>query len=142
MEKREIKFRFWLVHIQYMTFAHNLQELANINPKFTFTDDMVPMQYTGLKDKNGIEIYEGDIVIRKEVDYSKIRHLPYDHPQWQKDQQPINEVMRDVVSLLRFGYWLRNESFGYEGEDLVSPEFCEVIGNIYEHPHLLQQSAQ
>lgn len=68
-------------------------------------------QFTGLKDKNEREIYEGDIVA-------------------------LNEQI-DVVDLSRFRYWLRNEDFGYEGEGLISPDYCEVIGNIHENPELL-----
>lgn len=46
---------------------------------------------------------------------------------------------RHVVELRPPRYWLKEEDMGWEGEDFVSPEDCEVIGNIYEHSHLLKQ---
>lgn len=134
--KREIKFRFWLGHTKKMTYAHKLQDVGKIIPEFT--DDIIPLQFTGLLDKNGKEIFEGDVVIRESEDLSETNNWKKDDPRWeQKYEFPRNEVMRDVVTLAVFGFWLKNESFGWEGEDLESPTMCEVIGNIYENPHLI-----
>ena len=91
------------------------------------------MQFTGLLDKQGKEIYEGDIVKQMDIDWDKTS----------SDTEPVNyvmkETMRDVVTMDRFPcYWLKNEHFGYEGEDLIANEDCEIIGNIYENPELLK----
>jgi uncharacterized phage protein (TIGR01671 family) len=66
------------------------------------------MQYTGLKDKNGKEIYEGDIV----------------KPFLRDDKLEVVKI-HDAIYCEPFHYY-------------DSPEDFEVIGNIYENPELLE----
>lgn len=93
-------------------------------------NEIVLMQSTGLKDKNGKEIFEGDVVSR-------------------------NSGMPSVVE---FGKWIYEEDFGYKIKNIGfylnssydDDEFFqamdyedirknyEVIGNIYENPELLE----
>jgi hypothetical protein len=73
------------------------------------------MQFTGLLDKQGKEIYEGDVVMR---DNNAHPHIVG----WDKD-----------------GYWLRNAvaTVGIEG---IDEKHCVVIGNIYENPDLIKEA--
>ncbi len=60
MKSTEIKFKFHLRHTDKTTHEHNLSEINNII--LEFTEDITPLQYTGVKDKYGIEVYHKDKV--------------------------------------------------------------------------------
>jgi uncharacterized phage protein (TIGR01671 family) len=100
-------------------------------------------EFTGLKDKNGKEIFEGDVVAIMGSDCSKCPSKDENGDCALVDEScPVVEKYRDVVTMERFPiYWLKNESFGYEGEDLQSPDECEVIGNIYKNPELITEAS-
>ena len=87
-------------------------------------DKIKIMQFTGKKDKNGREIYEGDIVERECVSNFSL--------QYRTSVERSSIVYRDK------GFWVKAESFGWEGEKLWDWDEIEVIGNIFENPELLK----
>lgn len=119
---RDIKFRAWD--------GTKLREVTSINfseKKAHFGDgewgklkDCPLVQYTGLKDKNGTECYEGDIIRDSEDDrvYQVKWHDDVDYPAF--DTDPIHS---------------NGDSNGFSYMALGGDGF-EVIGNIYENPEL------
>lgn len=82
-------------------------------------------QYTGLTDKNGKRIFEGDIIILRGQDL----------PHWYEDGQRV------VVEYDDSGFLPLCE-YDSDCGDYVFAEECEVIGNIHDNPELLEGSAE
>lgn len=91
-------------------------------------EDVILMQYTGLKDKNGKEIFEGDIIeINIGLDlFNKNVVNPKKVVKFNEERARFEPFAFQQIdgSIKRTGY------FGLE-------EYCEVLGNIYENPELL-----
>jgi len=109
---REIKFRAWLPTTKKMTYTHTLDELMNWNTRKEDNGAAIWLQFTGFKDKNGKEIYEGDVIKAE----SRL---------WQVDFKDGCFVGVDFKNVA----WDELVNIGY-GE-------TEVIGNIYGNPELL-----
>lgn len=109
---REIKFRLWNPESKQLTYfdADFLLRCCKYNK------DYVLMQYIGLKDKNGKEIYEGDII---------------DHEHY----SPRTVIYENNHA--RFGLQSSNKSF-YKFDEFNKRKML-VIGNIYENPELLKE---
>jgi uncharacterized phage protein (TIGR01671 family) len=129
---REIKFRVWDKKNKRMEKASLYNSLSSYDPgKWKIVDwdgdgregdkreidgiNLILIQYTGLKDKNGKEIYEGDILDWR----GAYRTVYWDDNQgaWYAKNQPEGTPTL-LIDIITVGYW--------------------VVGNIYENPELIK----
>lgn len=123
---REIKFRAWDDNNKYFC----SRSWVEGNWYFAlYSKDIVLQQFTGLLDKNGVEIYEGDIV--------KLHRFTLELG----DNLGVTEGETKAIckiSICEAGVMVDSEPFfAYSG---LHEESFEVIGNIYEHNHLLDNN--
>jgi uncharacterized phage protein (TIGR01671 family) len=122
---REIKFRAYVEHLKWIVpvtdiyFDHQELEcdLTSEGDKSIFSFDEVElMQYTGLKDKNGKEIYEGDLIkVNGSEELDLVKYLDGSY-------YGVNPKYHNT---LRYNL------------DYKTKDIAELIGNIYENPELL-----
>lgn len=131
---KEILFRIWngqeMVHdvtigkfgVFYVNPGSNSDGLdENDNASLTqyntkYPDNIPVMQFTGLTDKSGVNIFEGDICRDSEGKYMVVS--------WSK----------------KFASWVLNRkgwAFSHWFGESCNPEDVEVVGNIYDNPELL-----
>lgn len=96
------------------------QDFITNAPDYIFVDHLTIMQSTGLTDKNGKEIFEGDVV--------KMAKNVYSEPTYY-------EVVRHRGGAYRL------ESKQYGCELWLRHTDCEIAGDIYENPELLEVSS-
>ena len=99
-------------------------------------DDLILMQSTGLKDKNGVEIFEGDIV----KTFSNINKFTDSFAENVEPNYGYTSIVRDGASF-KMTYkgkpsYVLNENAGSMAEHM------EVLGSIWENPELLEGAKQ
>jgi uncharacterized phage protein (TIGR01671 family) len=121
---REIKFRAWNKKENRFLNSANLMissdglvwwQFGLGEPRLLEQDDLVLMQYTGLKDKNGKEIYEGCIL----------------RTSWGE----IGVVIFDNTGFTLF----RKNPQRYVDHDSEFFEDCEILGDIFQNPELIKE---
>ena len=118
---REIKFRAWDKHHNSMEYINDLYWFEE-NGIHDFNDDnYIFMQNTGLKDKNGKEIYDSDIV---KVTWGSGKIVCY-----------------EVKYCESLGYHYLRDTKNKEDDDIIciyDYSQIDVIGNVFDNPELLK----
>lgn len=124
---REIKFRAWLkehktmVNVAEIDIDHQLiyhYGFDDFEGNFEKFNSIELLQYTGLKDKNGKEIYEGDILSDG------------------NDEETYKVIFKN--GSFRAEFEGDFEEYSFDLIDVVA-QGCEVVGNIYENPELIKE---
>jgi uncharacterized phage protein (TIGR01671 family) len=115
-EMREIKFRAW--NLKKMRMEHDVYK--------EWGRDYL-MQYTGFKDKNDKEIYEGDIVYFNDFAYDRTGGHVGDN------------ILNGKV-YFDSGMWLIETSKGHYSlcDSILNDEELEIVGNIYQNEEMLK----
>ena len=120
---REFKFRLWNKNAKSYVKDFN-QENAEITILNTLCnnvsslDSYIIQQFTGAKDKNNKDIYEGDILLYSDQDGDVISQVVY---------------IEDAAC-----YYIFDKDNNGDTLDCVGPDVCEVIGNIFENKEILE----
>jgi len=134
---REIKFRAWDIKRKKMWSPEEMGEdqltlmpdgrgFINVSGTLTklsqFCSNLIPQQFTGFKDKNGKEIYEGDICqagtyAEGAAKWDKVYEVQFDQYEWMFCPGKTSDIIpfRETTSM-----------------------FVEILGNIHNNPSLLE----
>lgn len=151
---RAYRFRTWFENKMYKVSSFIQQDETTI--KFCgYTEDLKLaddfsdniMQDTGVKDVNGKEVFEGDIVAEQ---YHRIEGPNYDPISFgfidndvEIDATLIGEVVIWPSAGVMINKIITPDDWQFDKEHVVPTKFhvtksCEVLGNIYENPELLE----
>lgn len=127
---RDIKFRVWdnenkeMLKVQELDFESTFYggriaiRTDQYNDYFD-TEDMILMEYTGLKDKNGKEIYEGDIIQYDDIHKGVVEY----------SEEYAQFILKETGSI----------ADEYEALGEFNIKVFEILGNIYDNPELLEE---
>lgn len=140
---REIKFRAWDGF--EMVYAESYEELSGLFARADYEGGWIFMMFTGLKDKNGKEIYEGDVLsvgfVEATSDFFQLM---------KKEGDQSVKIILDVetewlCTCFRFdsgdAYYVTKDPNGPNLHFLryvLGKKTTEVIGNIHQNPELLK----
>lgn len=121
---REIKFRVWDGEkMVYDWFAIERTTIGTLVPFQRSTVAREIMQFTGLLDRNGKEIYEGDILTGFYPDFGVVKF-------------GTHETSTDECNDRAYGWFIETPSkYTYS---IIIQNDMEVIGNVFENPELLK----
>ena len=120
---KDIKFRAWEKKLKEMITVSTVdfnKEMINTDSLWRYFHEVELMQYTGLKDKNGTEIYEGDIVVHYDGELTFKAIVEWDYWSW---------YLKGVIP---------EDNFQIEDVTDRNVSDVQIIGNVYEHPELLE----
>lgn len=142
LKQRQIKFRAWDSYQNKMLLWHDIfnpDSLSIWNLLNGFIDHIQPLQYTGLKDKNGKEIYEGDILAideRKIIGYGMatafIGYVKY------STQAGAYWIMSKIVNSEKERYAELSIGGQYGDERGIQLTSIEIIGNIFQDAEIIK----
>lgn len=118
---RKIKFRAW--HKSGETMMPDVKNVHTLNSELQ-NDNLIFMQFTGLTDKNGVEIYEGDIIGSQKT-IGEGRCATHHVVSW-------HDTGLKAKQIGTYGAYI---GITFYTQNIGSPYV--VVGNIYENPELL-----